>query len=157
MFCNQTLAVDLNVDLTPNQVFHDYKKDLWSRVNYNMDYTQYIEAIIDELCISMDLQPSEVDLQVLDAPNDTTATVHIPNSITALLDTDTIRTFQVDNDAYIPSKTVGLLSHEDTSFEFIGPDRPPVCIVSVEKCIEIANIIRTTGVPNYRMARIPIL
>ena len=52
---------------------------------------------------------------------------------------------------------MGFLSHEDTSFEFIGPDRLPVCIDSVEKCIEIANIIRTTGVPNYRMACIPII
>ena len=142
---------------TQNQVFDDYKKDLWSHVHHNMDYIQYIEAIIDKLCISMDLQPSEVDLQVFDAPNDAIDTVDIPNSITALLDTNTTRTIQIDHDAYISSKTVGFLSHKDTSFEFIGPDRPPVCIDSVEKCIEIANIIRTTGLPNYRMARIPIV
>ena len=52
---------------------------------------------------------------------------------------------------------MGFLSHEDTVFEFIGPDRPQVCIDSVEKCIEIASIIRTTGVPNYKMARVPII
>ena len=28
MFCNQTLRVGLNVNLTPNQVFDDYKKGL---------------------------------------------------------------------------------------------------------------------------------
>ena len=122
-----------------------------------MDYTQYIETIIDELCISMDIQPPMVDFQALDTLNDATDTAHIPNSITALLDADTIRTSQVDHDVYIPSKTMGFLSHEDTLFEFFGPDRPPVCIDSVEKCIEIANIIRTTGVPNYKMARVPII
>ena len=31
-----------------------------------------------------------------------------------------------------------------------------MCIDSVDKCIEIANIIRDTGVPNYKMARVPI-
>ena len=51
----------------------------------------------------------------------------------------------------------GFFSPKDTLFEFIGPDRPPVCIDSIEKCIEIANIIRTTGVPNYKMARVPII
>ena len=40
VFRNQTLGVDLNVDLTPNQIFDDYEKDIWSRVNYSMDYTQ---------------------------------------------------------------------------------------------------------------------
>ena len=143
VFCNQTLAVDVNVDLTPNQIFDDYKKDLWSRVNYNMDYTQYIEAINNELCISMDLQPSEVDLEVLDTPNDAIATVNIPNSITALLDTNTIRTPQIDHDVYIPSKTVGFLSHEDTSFEFIGPDRPPVSLACGSNLHDIFSNIHT--------------
>ena len=32
-----------------------------------------------------------------------------------------------------------------------------MCINSVERCIEIANIIRDTGVPNYKVARIPII
>ena len=37
VFCNQTLGVD--VHLTLKQVFDDYKNDLWSCVNHNMDYT----------------------------------------------------------------------------------------------------------------------
>ena len=47
VFCNQTLPVDLNVNLTPSQLIDDYKKDLWSRINHSRDYTQYIETIID--------------------------------------------------------------------------------------------------------------
>ena len=52
----------------------------------------------------MDFQPSMTDSQALDTPNDATDTGHTPNSITALLDACTIRTSQVDHDAYIPSK-----------------------------------------------------
>ena len=54
-------------------------------------------------------------------------------------------------------KNVGFLSHDNITFEFIGPDRPPVLIDSIVKCIEVANIIRSTGVPNYKCARIPIV
>ena len=153
---NQTLPVDLNVDLTPDQVFDDYKKDLWSHVNHSMDYTQYIETIVDNLCTFMDLQIHKADLQALDAPNDATDIALIRHSIAALLGDGIIKPSQVDHNAYIPSKTVGFLSHENIFFEFIGPDRPPVCIDSVERCIEITDIIRDTGVPNYKMARFPI-
>ena len=100
-----------------------------------MDYTQYIETIIDELCRFMDLQTHKAELQVLDAQNDATDVPLVPNSITALLGNDTAKPAQVDHDAYIPSKTVGFLSHENKNFEFIGPDRPPVCIDSVDRCI----------------------
>ena len=70
MFCNQTLPLDLSTNLTPNQVFDDYKKDLWSHVNHNMGYTQYIETIIDDLCAVTDLETHMTDHQVLDALND---------------------------------------------------------------------------------------
>ena len=69
-----------------------------------MDYTQYIETVIDKLCTFMDLQTHKADLQVLDTPNDATNIPLIPNSITALLGDDTIKSPQVDHDAYIPSK-----------------------------------------------------
>ena len=156
MFCNQTVQAKSNANLTPNKVFEDYKKDLWSHVNHNMGYTQYLESIIDELCSFTDSQPQMSDPLLLDAPIDATDTPLVPYCITALLGDDTTKLSQVDHDAYIPSKTVGFLSHKNKEFEFIGPDRPPVCINSVDKCIEIANIIRDTGVPNYKMACVPI-
>ena len=157
VFCDHILHHGLNCDLTPKQAVHDHRKDLWARGNYNMSYTQHIETIIGKLCLLMDSHSSRGDLQPPDAPGDAIGITHIPNSITALLDIDTNTTLQVDHDAYIPSKTVGFLSHEDTVFEFVGPDRLPVSIDSVDRCVEIANIIRTTGLPNYRLARIPII
>ena len=59
-------------------------------------------------------------------------------------------------DFSFPDKTRGHLVHADTSFQFIGPDRDLVQIDSVQKCIEVADIILSIGLPNYRMAHIPI-
>ena len=57
----------------------------WSHLNYNMYYTQYIRVVIDELCTSMDLQPSVSDSRAHDTLHDTTEAVPISNSITAFL------------------------------------------------------------------------
>ena len=56
-----------------------------------------------------------------------------------------------------PNKTVGYLSQESTDFEFIGPDRHPVAIPTLPQLMDIADIIRGTGFPNCKVARIPIL
>ena len=55
------------------------------------------------------------------------------------------------------NKKFGFLNHERPSFHFIGPDREPVHIRTIEKHLHIAEIIRQTGVPNYAQARIPIV
>ena len=84
--------------------------------------------VIDKLmCTSAGSQASDSDSQVHDALYDATQTEHIPNSITALLHHITHVNFQVDHHIYVHSKTVGFLSHKDI-FEFIEPDRYPVCI-----------------------------
>ena len=59
-------------------------------------------------------------------------------------------------DYNLPNKNRGHLVHSDTSFQFIGPDRDLVLIDSVQKCLEVADVILATGLPNYRMAHIPI-
>ena len=67
-----------------------------------------------------------------------------------------VRPGGVTNDASIPSKRMGFLNHCPAKFCFIGPDRAPVTVNSIEKCLKIANIIRKTRVPNYAQARIPL-
>ena len=42
----------------------------------------------------------------------------------------------------IPTKKVGYLALECTDFQFVGPDRHPVVIDSIEKCIVAAKIIQ---------------
>ena len=53
-------------------------------------------------------------------------------------------------------KKVGYLTQVPIDFQFIGPDREPVEIGSIDTLLDIANIIRDTGQPNYKFARIPI-
>ena len=48
------------------------------------------------------------------------------------------------------------MAQEGTEFEFIGPDRQPVIISSTEQRMAIADVIKSTHVPNYKSARIPI-
>ena len=67
-----------------------------------------------------------------------------------------IRPGGVINDAAIPSKCVGFLNHSPAKFQFICFDRAPVTVSSIDKCLQIANVIFDTGVPNYVQARIPL-
>ena len=53
-------------------------------------------------------------------------------------------------------KTTGYLAHNSTTFEFIGPDRLPVCMDTVDQYVTVAKIIQSTGLPNYRAARFPV-
>ena len=46
--------------------------------------------------------------------------------------------------------------HTDTSFRFVGSNRDLVLTDSVQKCIEVTDVIFSTGLPNYRMTFIPI-
>ena len=59
-------------------------------------------------------------------------------------------------DFNIHDKTVGYLALESIDFKFIGPDRPPVNITSINTCLQVANVILFTIKPNYREARIPV-
>ena len=66
-------------------------------------------------------------------------------------------TFRPSHDFNYPNKLTGYLAQESTTeFEFIGPDRQPVVISSIDQLMAIAGTIRSTRVPNYRAARIPI-
>ena len=55
-----------------------------------------------------------------------------------------------------PDKRIGYLNQAPTDFSFIGADREPIEINSIDKLLHVADIILDTGVPNYQMARIPI-
>ena len=62
-------------------------------------------------------------------------------------------------DKYVPywnTDDVGFLMKEDITFSFIGPDRNPQKISSIEEFITIADLVLETGKPNYMQARIPI-
>ena len=84
--------------------------------------------------------------------------INVPNKRTPKIDTvgDGSKDSRPHRDFNYPNKKVGYLSQASTEFEFIGPDKEPVLIDSVDKLIKIANSIRSSGLPNYRGVRIPI-
>ena len=43
---------------------------------------------------------------------------------------------------------MGFLNHDGADIEFIGPDKAPIRISTVEECIQTADTIRAMGVPN---------
>ena len=53
-------------------------------------------------------------------------------------------------------KKHGFLAHDNTDFNFIGPDRPPFPLNDIHSYMKVSKVIRETGLPNYRMARFPI-
>ena len=56
----------------------------------------------------------------------------------------------------LPTKFEVSLTTVQENFSFIGPDRDLVTISTIPQCFQIAGIIRGTGLPNYRQARIPL-
>ena len=97
-------------------------------------------------------------LQVVDKDGTDEHCNLLPNGLTAhISDSNDSDTSKVNCDALIPDKAVGFLNHTVAKFSFIGPDRAPVDIKSVEQCFHIAGVIASTGCPNYAQARIPLV
>ena len=59
-------------------------------------------------------------------------------------------------DFHYPNKNVGYLAQSDETFSFVGPDRQPIRLNSIDQLIQVANLIRDSGLPNYEAVRIPI-
>ena len=55
-----------------------------------------------------------------------------------------------------PHKDRGFLSLQETNFEFTGPDRDFCDYNTIEQVVNIADIIKAMGLPNYKQARFPI-
>ena len=73
--------------------------------------------------------------------------------VSSFTDRDIQRPIQ---DFNYPNKCTGYLAQDSIDFTFIGPDRQLVAITSIDQLIVVADIIRSTGLPNYRVARVPI-
>ena len=147
----------------------DFDNEVTSRCKYGVSYTERLHNIIDELTMdgieSSNSQSTNVKYsncegtdQVADKDWTDEYCNLLPNGLTAHIshsnDSDTSK---VKCDAIIPYKTVGFLNHTVPKFSFIGPDRAPVDIKSVEQCLHIAEVIANTGCPNYAQARIPLV
>ena len=107
---------------------------------------QFHEKMSADACVTS-IADTEHDIQLVHQPNGGS------NDESDLANRDLRRP---NHDFNYPNKTTGYLAQEDTEFKFIGPDRQPVAITSIKQLMAIADVIRSTHVPNYKAARIPI-
>ena len=152
-------------ELNPKVIYEDYCKDIFTRQCYNCSYTSYLQLIIDRLCDSncKVLSTHDRDDLELDVP-EYVCTLAADDDVTNI-NTNNITLQEPENnslgkvvtpsqgkmyDFNDNSRDIGFLPQMPTDFEFIGPDRSPILIDTVDKYIDIANIILDTGVPNYR-------
>ena len=153
--------------------YDNFRADTHCWETYGCSYETHIDNMIDELISMQDLlvQPVEYDHKSLGPNIRSQPQVHhknhchgdhtlqtvctIPFGIEAHLDQDT-GSDRVYRDASIPDKTTGFLNHYPAEFSFIGPDRSPTVVDTIQKYLDIGNTIRQTGVPNYAQARITL-
>ena len=62
----------------------------------------------------------------------------------------------VASDIFDSEKKLGFLALEGSHFKFIGPDRAKPSSLSLADYIHMAMVIRSTGLPNYKQARLPV-
>ena len=150
----------------PKLVYDNYCQDIRSHKYYGCTYVDYMLNIIDLMLTDMNpdydtcstSKPDKVSFDIV-----TTTTydrIHLPDSIPVSDYGISCTTPGLNKvmpiDFNYSGKTVGYLNQAPTDFSFIGPDRAPIQITSVDKLLEVADVILSTGVPNYHMTKIPI-
>ena len=157
-----TQLLDNKID--PKLHYHNYCKDMQCLEYYGCSYTTYVTHIIDLLChhddsYGMAFPDNDCSHRGVRASECSRQSQSLPScQVDEGRGLDPKFRFPHGNlaDFNFSHKTRGHLVHADTSFRLVGPDRDLVQIDSVQKCLEVADIILGTGLPNYRMARIPI-
>ena len=96
---------------------------------------------------AQDLNPNECDT------NDTKVT-----NIVNISDTkhSGVAISPLCQDTNYPHKTKGYIAVESTPFQFIGPDRAPIDCDCVDQYLEVARIVRQSGLPNCKQTRFPL-
>ena len=155
----------------PNIVYQNFKQDCHYCKLYGVTYEQYIVSIIDEMidqpdsaeanvleCIDSDLsgvtntnsqQPNTVDIGGANG-----LPLRIQGNFALAIEDDMGNSHS--SDFAIATKTRGFLFQESGDFVFIGPDKKPINITTVNQCITIADLVRETNKPNYQQARFPV-
>ena len=118
--------------LQPNVAYENFCKDVYCWENYNVDYTEYMQDVIDKLILinDMDRVNNHSDTALVDLVYDTNNTNTITNPDPDCMtedDLDFCRGNLSDSklpDVNFPDKEWGYIVTEDNSFSFIGPDRP---------------------------------
>ena len=158
------ILTDINTNA--KLAYDDYCQDLKTWQYYNCGYSTYMTQIIDQLAQNdaehelkydqandHDTRDSDMVHSPVDQGSKTDSKVHIipePHGSKSKMDRSLVKDFNY------PDKTMGYLAQGNTDFVFIGPDRQPIILDSVDTLLKIASMVRSTGQPNYKYARIPI-
>ena len=113
-----------------------------------------MESIIDSL-IDIDEQRSTASTQCIpDLAQDTDVSyicsddIHQNDPVTlkiGVVNSGILQVSGTPRDFYYPNKEVGYLAQDDETFSFIGPDRQPIRLNSIDKLIQVVNLIRDSG------------
>ena len=150
---------------TPRTVYDNYRKDIRAYEYYGHNYDIYLTKIIDAIMNQENSDSSSHMAIACDNNNDNTYLTQdqswYPQGNPELARAKvSYAKGHSDSEGVVdfnyPDKRIGYLNQAPTDFAFIGPDREPIEIDSIDKLLHVADIILDTGVPNYKMARIPI-
>ena len=159
------MTMKSNLDHDPKLVYDNYCKDQQVWQYYQCDYVTYMTKIIDILIGKADQETIDHNKaydncseQMSHEISHKDVSPHM-NKLQSLSDVGSKNISMTKSkikDFNYPDKKVGYLTQVKTDFSFIGPDRAPVELNSIDTLLNIADIIRETGEPNYKCARIPI-
>ena len=157
------------VNIAPTEVYNEFIRDMNSWNRYNLSYNDYVTNIIDALIVEQERTMTDDVVAVMDTFTeicvcDGVDLVNPASNLDGLRDdhssalvTTTQNMVKSNNrDINFPDKDRGFLGLSDRSFLFIGLDRQPVVMNSIQHYIKAADIIKSTGVPNYQQARIHV-
>ena len=155
-----------NANIEAKLAYDNYCQDLKSWQQYECDYDSYMDQVMDKLIkceteLELDednngSQDCRLHIKVNSPANQgnniesSDMNISKPSLSKLKPDRSKIKDFNYSD------KTMGYLAQANTDFVFIGPDKCPIQLDSVDTLLKTASIIRDTGQPNYKVARIPI-
>ena len=161
------VAVSKSEDSDPKTVFENYQKDCVVQRHFRMPYITYMNCIIDNIIGHQDQlikANKDKDYEVKQPVDGTTlicanTNKHAVNKISECAYSHPGLDFYdhttkggIGKDVYLPEKSHGHISLSADNCDFIGPDRESVPITNTQQYLRMAEIIRQTGLPNYRAA-----
>ena len=159
---NEQLIVQRKMEA--KKAYSDFIQDCFTMERYGVSYECYMNNVLEQIialqddkCNGCDMTDSSTANQITPVDNNTLVRLGNQESVIGheLYDDYDAPQKQV-TDINDPHRTKSYIAFQSTDFKFIGPDRPTTEISSVHQYLRISKIIRESGLPNYRQARIPI-
>ena len=142
-----------------DRALHNYRQDCLISNHYGISYEQYITNIIDVLIAGQDSVDRQADTDshiYQDQPDTDINNVHYACHNIEPPNMRVKRQVSELVDINYPDKVRGYIALQSTDFSFIGPDRQAIDTYDLDTYLRVAGTVKQSGVPNYRLVRIPI-